>query len=56
MDALTRVSAVGHSAGVPCRPPCQRCCAWDARGIGFEVVEPVCGIFANGASKDGEEH
>lgn len=56
MDALTRVSAVGHSAGVPCRPSCQRCCAWDARGIGFEVVEPVCGIFANGASKDGEEH
>ena len=56
MDALARVSAIGHAASVPCRPSCETCCACDARGIGFEVVEPVCGVFANGATKDGEEH
>ena len=56
MNALTQVSAIGHAASVPCGPSCERCCAWDARGIGFEIVEPVGGVLANGAAKDCEEH
>ena len=56
MHAGTHVPAIGHPAGVPRRPSSGSCRAGDVGGIGFEVVELVCGVFTDGTAEDGEEH
>ena len=53
VDLRAHIPSIGDTAGVPRCPSCQLRCVGDVGGVGLEVVESVCGVFADGATEDG---